>query len=312
MLNSNIKEVIDKKKENVIKKHKEYIISVTFTFPVIGCNANCLYCSQKINKKEIFDLDVTTFIKKDLEKILTIAKKEKKQIDFIIIGGELKALSLENQLKLISLVNELKKNKNIRRIEFVVNDTKLDSPLMKIKNVCYIVHILNWKNKKIDYDLDLYSENESINYGTKSFFKVVITDDDTIEDIKNFLKLNPSLPVNFSYNTQSEKYKDFNYMENFYKQVYKLSKNVKTEHDNNIKFDFYDFKHRRYLCRYKLVKNFGFDYSDNKYDNYYNKHIRFCCNEKPYHIELKKLDTLDVKEEYFHDSCKECGNIYSF
>ena len=306
-----LKEIIDKK-EKEIKNNRNYIIGINFTFPIVGCNSNCSYCCQDIASKKPQDIDISKFIKKDFKKVLELAKNEKKNIDLVIIGGELKVLGLENQLKLVNLINELKKDRNIRRVTIVVNDTKLDSPLMKIDDVCYIVHILNWKNKKIDYKLNLYSENESINYGKKSFYKIVITDNDTLEDIKNFLKLNPNLPVNFTYNTRSEKYKDFEYMENFYHELYKLSKNIKSEYEEKNKYDFYDIKHRRYLCRHKLVKNFGFDYNEKEGNYFYKKDIRFCCTGEPYALKLDELKTLDVKKEYFEECCKNCYIYYGF
>ena len=277
MLN-NIIEEIDNKKKEIDNKKKEIIpYAFEFIFPKIGCNANCSYCFQYqgLEKKYINkDFDIAYAIEKKLNYFERLIKNKNLTVDELwIMGGELKILSLENQLKLIDLINKLKEK---YKIVLFVNDTKLDSPLMKIEGITYIFHIINWKNKNI-LELDKQLNEKSI-----FLYKIVITDNDTEEEVTNFLDINKEIRDRIDFN-----------LNNFDKKLDTINKFLKFGKK------FIDFKHCIYKCKNYDTKLLSFSFEDDK------TFFKRCCYEPEEKVNfVKDIDSILEKEL----PCKTCND----
>ena len=275
-----IKEIIENKFINVKKNNDKYINIMAIAFPEIGCNANCSYCFQKGTRvKQNID------IVKEIKEITKYLPKSVKEIN--IMGGELKILSLENQLKLINLINELKKD---YKISLLVNDTKMDSPLMKINDVCYIVHILNWKNRNL---LDLDKKLNKTN--SKFIYKIVITDKDTEEEVSKFLEINKEIREKLSFN-----------IDRFSSLSFKKIENSKTNVIDEKQEIFFCAKKREYLSSSITKCN----------DKYF---INYCCGDNEYKeffslkellFYLRKIKNGKVTIDY--KKCKNCKSFRNF
>ena len=277
--------VIEKKYKS-INKHKPIIFNeLTLEIQDIGCNANCFYCYQ-------YQTAVIKESKLDAAKILkqVIQHIPETITNISILGGELKVLSLENQLKLINLINELKKK---YYTTLLVNDTKLDSPLMRIEGIEFCIHIINWKNKNL---LELDKKLNEID--SAFYYKVVITDNDTEEEIDNFLDINKEIRdrITFNIDISSEN----------------INVNIKNFNKvDNSKINSLDIKQEIYFCARKGDINLNINYSNKGIDLYY------CCGGRGrkefsslkdllnYLDEIKNKETEIIK----YEDCKKCSSF---
>lgn len=219
--------LIEEKSNYFLKENEKFSIdTLSFEIKDIGCNANCFYCCQEQSK---YKINPNINFSKILKQVIQHIPKTVKNI--ILLGGELKVLSLENQLKLIELINELKKK---YYTTLLVNDTKLDSPLMRIEGIEFCIHIINWKNKNL---LELNKKLNEIN--SFFYYKVVITDNDTKEEIDNFLEINKEIRdrITFNIDISSEN----------------INVNIKNFNKvDNSKINSLDIKQEIYFCSRKI------------------------------------------------------------
>ena len=280
----NLSEVIIENFKDV-KSNLKIIKELDLSFLDVPCNGTCSYCIQKKpNKKDKFEFyndfyfplkQITQHMPKYLERLT-------------ILGGELKVLSLENQLKLINLINELKKK---YYTTLLVNDTKLDSPLMRIEGIEFCIHIINWKNKNL---LELDKKLNEID--SAFYYKVVITDNDTEEEIDNFLDINKEIRDRITFNIDIS------------------SENVNIKNFNkvdNSKINSLDIKQEIYFCARKGDINLNINYSNKGIDLYY------CCGGRGrkefsslkdllnYLDEIKNKETEIIK----YEDCKKCSSF---
>ena len=274
-----IEQIIDDSfKKSLLNRNKK--VNLSISFPNIGCNGGCSYCCQnqfKHRTGSIKDLDVTEKIKKYLNRFLFLNKDNCLEIENVtILGGELKVLSLENQLKLINLINELKKKYDIT---LLVNDTKLDSPLMRIEGITYNIHILNWKNKNLlELDKKL---NESASY---FLYKIIITDNDTEEEVTNFLDINKKIRDRIMPDRDFFSKKKIN-------QLFKENSKAKNRDD------ILDNKHSIYICKYHRTKDYTISF-ENKNLVY----LFYCCNSQ-------KIDNFDTLEIIYNNENQKCPSV---
>ena len=279
----NLSEVIIENFKDV-KSNLKIIKELDLSFLDVPCNGTCSYCIQKKpNKKDKFEFyndfyfplkQITQHMPKYLERLT-------------ILGGELKVLSLENQLKLINLINELKKK---YYTTLLVNDTKLDSPLMRIEGIEFCIHIINWKNKNL---LELDKKLNEIN--SVYMYKVVITDNDTEEEIDNFLDINKEIRDRITFNIEDDRGSG---TANFNKV-------------DNSKINSLDIKQEIYFCARKGDINLNINYSNKGIDLYY------CCGGRGrkefsslkdllnYLDEIKNKETEIIK----YEDCKKCSSF---
>ena len=287
-----IEQIIDDSfKKSLLNRNKK--VNLSISFPNIGCNGGCSYCCQnqfKHRTGSIKDLDVTEKIKKYLNRFLFLNKDNCLEIENVtILGGELKVLSLENQLKLINLINELKKK---YYTTLLVNDTKLDSPLMRIEGIEFCIHIINWKNKNL---LELDKKLNEID--SAFYYKVVITDNDTEEEIDNFLDINKEIRDRITFNIEDDRGSG---TANFNKV-------------DNSKINSLDIKQEIYFCARKGDINLNINYSNKGIDLYY------CCGGRgrkefsSLKEILKYLDEISKRKEYIdYKECKGCMAFRNF
>lgn len=276
-----IKEIIENKFINVTKNITKYSDTLTISFPGIGCNAKCFYCFQKnapINKN--------VNIAKELEEMEKFFPRTIKEIS--LMGGELKILPLEEQLEIINVVNKLKKK---YYITILVNDTKLDSQLMKIEDVCYLIHVLDWKNKSL---LELDKKLCEIN--SKYYYKIVITTKDTKDEVDNFLSINKNMRERISFNI------DY------------CSEGENFEKIDNFKINTLDIKQERFFCAKRRRDNVM---NVSKVGNqYWLDHCCGCSNRKIFNslkeLEYYFLSIRDGKTPINYKDCKDCTAFRNF
>ena len=280
-----IEQIIDDSfKKSLLNRNKK--VNLSISFPNIGCNGGCSYCCQGLSRYRtgiIKDLDVSEKIEKCLNRFLFLSKDSGLKVENItILGGELKILSLKNQFKLITLIDELKKKYDIT---LLVNDTRLDSPLMRIEGITYIIHVLNWKNNNLlELDKQL---NENTSCTSYFLYKIIITDNDTEGEVTNFLDINKEIRDRMMPD------KDF-FSKKKINQLFK--ENLKTKNRNDV----LDNKHSIYICKYHRTKDYTISFENQNLVSLF-----YCCNSQ-------KVDNFHLLKSIFNNEDQKCPSVCKY
>lgn len=171
-----INEIITKEIESVMAKRMETKTMVSVVFSGSRCNEKCWYCTQRQgNRSDNFAYLTDDEIFNEFKRIVGLLN-DNNSLD--LMGGEVSAYSLELQLKLKQIIeNEVKKG---REIIIHTNFKNKSAPILNIKKIGYVVHVIDWVDKKLE-------DIENISY------IIVFTERDSIKDLYRFMEINSDI-----------------------------------------------------------------------------------------------------------------------